>query len=162
MKNPKGPDDYASADTALNPETGAALPAGFAIAGDFFYPMHFSLMLHWPNLGIWIVGVATLMILATLISGVVIHKRIFSEFFTFRPERQSQQRVLDLHNLTGVVALPFHFVFALTGLLIFAGIYLPINETMLHDLHEKQEHRKAAARAAWECCRASAQALRLL
>jgi uncharacterized iron-regulated membrane protein len=34
----------------------------------------------------------------------------------------SQRSALDLHNLTGVVALPFHFFFALTGLIIFAGI----------------------------------------
>ncbi len=144
VKNPKGPDDYASAGAMLHPGTGAFLPEGFAIGSDFFYPMHFSLMLHWPDLGIWIVGVVTLMMLAALVSGVVIHKRIFKEFFTFRPEKQGQRRILDLHNLTGVVALPFHFVFALTGLLIFAGIYLPISETMLHDLHERQEHRKAA------------------
>jgi hypothetical protein len=30
-----------------------------------------------------------------------------------------------------VVALPFHFTFALTGLVIFAGIYLPVGETQL-------------------------------
>lgn len=145
VKNPKGPDDYAAADTTLDPATGAALPGGFAIGGDFFYPLHFGLMLRFGDLGIWIVGVATLMMLATLISGIFIHKKFFTEFFTFRPWKQGQRRVLDLHNLTGVVALPFHFVFCLTGLLIFAGIHLPINETMLHDLHEKQHEREAVA-----------------
>jgi uncharacterized iron-regulated membrane protein len=50
--------------------------------------------------------------------------------------------VLDLHNLTGVVALPFHFLFAFTGLVIFADIYFPVNETQLravHDAHERIE-----------------------
>jgi len=61
----------------------------------------------------------------------VIHRRIFRELFTFRPRKQTQRSVLDLHNLTGVVALPFHFFFALTGLTIFAGMYLPVSETQL-------------------------------
>jgi hypothetical protein len=41
-----------------------------------------------------------------------------------------------------VVALPFHFFFAFTGLVIFAGIYFPITHTQLeplHELHEKME-----------------------
>ncbi|MDP0971842.1 hypothetical protein Q6294_33450, partial [Klebsiella pneumoniae] len=37
---------------------------------------------------------------------------------------------------------PFHFFFAFTGLVIFAGIYFPITHTQLeplHELHEKME-----------------------
>src|SRR5690606_38190307 len=51
----------------------------------------------------------------------------------------------DLHNLTGVVALPFHFMFAFTGLVIFAGIYFPVTHTQLeplHDLHEVMESQE--------------------
>lgn len=144
VKNPKGPDDYASSDAMLDPGTGNVMQDGFALGGDFFYPMHFSLMLRWGDLGIYLVGVATAILLATLVSGVVIHKKIFVEFFTFRAGKQFQRRVLDIHNLTGVLALPFHFVFGLTGLLIFAGIYLPVHETLLHNLHEKQHEREAA------------------
>ena len=53
--------------------------------------------------------------------------------------------MLDLHNLTGVVALPFHFIFALSGLTIFAGIYLPVSETMLKP--QAQSHAMAEAKA---------------
>lgn len=31
--------------------------------------------------------------------------------------------------MTGVLALPFHFFFAFTGLVIFAGIYFPVTHT---------------------------------
>ena len=93
--------------------------------------MHYSLHLDWKDLGYWIVGLAALVMLAALVSGVVIHRKIFREFFTFRPGKHTQRSTLDLHNLTGVVALPFHFFFALSGLTIFAGIYLPVSETML-------------------------------
>src|SRR5690606_18439171 len=51
--------------------------------------------------------------------------------------KQRLRSVLDLHNLTGVVALPFHFFFALTGLLIFAATYyFPVGHTQLHALHD--------------------------
>src|SRR5690606_1731993 len=88
--------------------------------------------------GIYIVGFSALVMLAALVSGVVMHRRLFREFFTFRPDRQRLRSVLDLHNLTGVVALPFHFFFALTGLLIFAATYyFPVGHTQLHGLHDR-------------------------
>ena len=44
-----------------------------------------------------------------------------------------------------MVALPFHFIFALSGLTIFAGIYLPVSETMLKP--QAQAHAQAEAKA---------------
>jgi uncharacterized iron-regulated membrane protein len=79
------------------------------------------------------------------VSGVVMHRKFFREFFTFRPRKAIQRSVLDLHNMTGVLALPFHFFFAFTGLVIFSGIYFPLTETQLkplHDLHEQIEARE--------------------
>ncbi|MCC7483645.1 MAG: PepSY domain-containing protein [Burkholderiales bacterium] len=129
----------------VDPRNGAFLPAGgLKIGTDFFYPMHYSLHAHWKNLGIWIVGLAALAMLAALVSGVVTHRKLFREFFTFRPERRTQRSVLDLHNLTGAVALPFHFFFAFTGLVIFAGTYLPVGETMLKPLAKAHEAAEAA------------------
>ncbi|MBK8162362.1 MAG: PepSY domain-containing protein [Gammaproteobacteria bacterium] len=116
------------------------------IGTDFFYPLHYSLHLHWKDLGYWIIGLAALMMLAALVSGVVIHRRIFRELFTFRPKKQPRRSVLDLHNLTGVVALPFHFFFALTGLIIFAGIYFPVTETMLKPMAQAHQQAEAAAK----------------
>jgi len=131
--------------TTVDPRNGKELPDDqLAIGSDFFYPMHYSLHLHWMNLGYWIVGIAALTMLAALVSGVVMHRKIFRELFTFRPQKRTQRSALDLHNLTGVVALPFHFFFALTGLIIFAGIYLPVGETMLKPLHDADEVIEAA------------------
>src|SRR5690606_22195142 len=72
------------------------------------------------------------------------HRKIFREFFTFRPRKQTQRSALDLHNLTGVVALPFHFMFALSGLIIFAGIYLPVSETVFRSQALAQAQAEAA------------------
>ena len=128
----------------IDPRTGAEIPeTSRKLGSDFFYPMHYSLHLHWRSLGYWIVGLAALVMLAALVSGVVMHRKIFRELFTFRPAKRAQRSALGLHNLTGVVALPFHFMFALSGLVIFAGIYLPVGDTVFRDTAKAFEESEA-------------------
>lgn len=138
VPNAKDPDETIWADATIDPRDGSVLPNDrLKIGSGFFYPMHYGLTLDWKNLGIWIVGFSALVMLAALVSGVVMHRRIFREFFTFRPGKARLRSTLDLHNLTGVVALPFHFFFAFTGLLIFAATYyFPLGHTQLHQLHD--------------------------
>jgi uncharacterized iron-regulated membrane protein len=136
----------------IDPRSGTTLPdEQLKIGSEFFYPLHTKLTLNYdltPNgrdLGNWIVGVAGLVMLVALISGVIVHRKIFREFFTLRPRKNTQRSVLDLHNMTGVLALPFHFFFAFTGLLIYAGTYFPVADTQLaqlHELHETVEERE--------------------
>jgi len=143
----RDPDEQLYALGTIDPRDGSALRDDqLKIGSGFFYPMHYSLTVDWKNLGFWIVGLAAMAMLAALVSGVVMHRRLFRELFTFRPDRARLRSVLDLHNLTGVVALPFHFFFAFTGLLIFASTYyFPVGHTQLHDLHELHEKHEAAA-----------------
>lgn len=140
---PKDPSDdhlHVHGWATIDPRTGEEIPDdALKIGSRWFYPMHYKLNFDWKDLGYWIVGFAALMMLAALVTGVIMHRRIFKEFFTFRREKRIQRRTLDLHNMTGVVALPFHFFFALTGLIIFAGIYLPVSHTMLKPLHDQHE-----------------------
>ena len=136
----------------IDPRNGKVFPDGqLKIGSEFFYPLHHNLTLEYgltPNgrdLGNWIVGFAGLVMLVALVSGVVMHRKVFREFFTFRSTRNTQRSVLDLHNMTGVLALPFHFFFAFTGLLIFAGTYFPVTDTQLaplHELHEKLDEQE--------------------
>lgn len=132
------PDEAIFALGTIDPRDGTALPDDrLRIGSGFFYPMHYSLTLDWKNLGFWIVGFSALVMLAALVSGVVMHRKFFRELFTFRPGKGGLRSVLDLHNLTGVVALPFHFFFAFTGLVIFSATYFfPVGHTQLHDLHD--------------------------
>ena len=145
VPNPKNAhDDHVYVVGTVDPRTGQALPDDrLKLGSQFFYPMHYSLHLHWKDLGTWIVGLAAMVMLAALVSGVVMHRRLFRELFTFRPRKHTQRSALDLHNLTGVVALPFHFMFALSGLIIFAATYFPIGSTLLQPLHDA--HAKAEA-----------------
>lgn len=146
---PKDPDDdhlHVHGWGTVDPRTGEMLSDdALKVGSEWFYPMHFNLHLHWKMLGYWIVGLAALVMLAALVTGVIIHRKLFSEFFTFRPWKHVLRSSLDLHNVTGVVALPFHFFFAFTALVIFASnVYLPVAHTTLEPLHEQHEVQEAA------------------
>lgn len=125
----------------IDPRSGQFLPDDkLKIGSGWFYPMHYQLNWSWLNLGSWLVGLAGFSMLVALVSGVIMHRKIFREFFTFRPWKRTQRSALDLHNLSGVLALPFHFFFALTGLVIFAStVYFPVGHTLLKPLHEQHE-----------------------
>ncbi|MHB9878365.1 PepSY-associated TM helix domain-containing protein [Pacificimonas sp. ICDLI1SI03] len=92
---------------------------------QFFYPYHFTLNIGFANIGLILCAFAGIMMMVLCVSGVIIHRRIFADFFTFRKSKKSQRSVLDLHNLTGVLALPFHFVISLSGVALFSAMYLP-------------------------------------
>jgi len=110
----------------LDPASGKILANPGTLAGtSFVFPFHYSLHLSWLQLGYWLVGLAGMAMLVLLVSGVVIHRKIFTDFFTFRWPRKLPRSSLDLHNLTGVLGLPFHFVITLSGLIIFFAIYFP-------------------------------------
>ena len=60
-----------------------------------------------------LVGLAVTFV--AIISGVITHRRIFADFFTFRT-RRGQRSWLDAHNAVAVLALPFHLMITYTGL----------------------------------------------
>ena len=119
------------ASTSLDPLTGEALKVRETAGGSFFFRFHYTL--HLPrNIGIWIVGLAAMAMLVALISGIVIHKKFFKEFFTFRPGK-GQRTWLDAHNASAVLVLPFHLMITYTGLAIFYLIYMPAAVDALFD-----------------------------
>ncbi len=144
LPNAKDPEDNIFGSRTIDPRNGTSLPDDrLKIGSQFFYPLHYSLHLEWKNIGYWMVGFSSLMMLVALVTGVVMHRKFFREFFTFRPKKAMQRSTLDLHNMTGVLALPFHFFFAFTGLVIFAYIYFPVTHTQLNPLHELHEKIEA-------------------
>lgn len=62
--------------------------------------------------------------LVGLATGLVVHRRIFRDFFTFRPNK-GQRSWLDGHNVVGVATLPFQIFIAFTGLMIFPVLLMP-------------------------------------
>ena len=88
------------------------------------YRMHFELYGLPPKIGRLIVGFATLAMLIVLISGVIIHRRLFKDLFTFQP-KQRMRSWLNLHVITSVLALPFHIVITYSGLMLFMYMLMP-------------------------------------
>ncbi|RLJ36759.1 putative iron-regulated membrane protein [Acidovorax sp. 106] len=113
----------------MNPQTGEAVDIRQSMGGDFFYRFHFELRTaqkgRWTLEGRWVVGVATLLMFIALLTGVVTHRRIFKDFFTFRPTKGGQRAWLDAHNVSGVLVLPFYLMITFSGLMIFHSLYLP-------------------------------------
>ncbi|ABM01613.1 PepSY domain-containing protein [Shewanella amazonensis] len=92
--------------------------------GDFFYRLHFDLHYISALTARYLVGICTMFMLIALITGVVIHKRIFKDFFSFRP-RKGSRSWLDAHNISAVMALPFHLTITYTGLITLMLMYMP-------------------------------------
>ncbi len=112
-------------EAVLDPATGQALTGVRATrGGEFFYRLHFDLH-YMPALWArWIVGFCAVAMLVAIVSGIVTHRRIFKDFFTFRP-RKGQRSWLDAHNVSAVVALPYHLMITYTGLLTLVLMYMP-------------------------------------
>ncbi|EOR06358.1 PepSY-associated TM helix domain-containing protein [Acinetobacter genomosp. 15BJ] len=108
----------------LDAQTGQEIKARETRGGGFLYRFHFELY-GMPRIwGRWIVGIATLFMFVAIISGIITHKKIFKDFFTFRPAK-GQRSWLDGHNATAVFALPFHIMITFSGLLLLMFMFMP-------------------------------------
>lgn len=109
----------------LDPATGKVIDSARETrGGEFLYRLHFDLH-YMPALWArWIVSFCAMFMLAAIISGVITHRRIFQDFFTFR-SRKGQRSWLDAHNATAVLALPFHLMITYTGLVSLLFMLMP-------------------------------------
>lgn len=107
----------------LDPQTGAELQGRDTMGGDFFYRFHFQLQMPYPW-GRWLSTIAAMVMFIGLITGIITHKKIFKDFFTFRPSK-GQRSWLDGHNAVGVLVLPFHLMITYSSLVIFMAMVMP-------------------------------------
>lgn len=86
----------------------------------FLDRLHYSLML--PQ-GLYIVGVMTFFFLVIVFTGIVIQfKNMIRNFFLYRHGKALRYKMNDLHNVVGVISLPYGLMYALTGLMFNLGI----------------------------------------
>ncbi len=107
----------------LDPVSGEAVQARESMGGEFFYRFHFQLQMPHPW-GRWLSTIAAMVMFVALITGIITHKKIFKDFFTFRP-RKGQRSWLDGHNAVGVLVLPFHLMITYSSLVIFMSMVMP-------------------------------------
>jgi uncharacterized iron-regulated membrane protein len=112
-------------NVTLDPSTGLPMAAVRETrGGEFLYRLHFDLHYMPAVWARWIVGFCAMFMLVAILSGIVTHRRIFADFFTFRPKK-GQRSWLDAHNATAVLALPYHLMITYTGLITLMFMYMP-------------------------------------
>ena len=72
----------------------------------------------------YLVGFCAMFMLVAIITGVITHKKIFADFFTFRWGK-GQRSWLDAHAALSVLGLPFHFMITYSGLVMLVLLYMP-------------------------------------
>lgn len=112
----------------LDPQTGEAVESEKVRAtggGHLLYRMHYQLHYISYDVAIRLVGVCTMLMFMAILTGVITHKKIFKDFFTFRPAK-GQRSWLDAHNIISVMALPFFVMITYSGLIFFMFNYMPL------------------------------------
>ncbi|MFT3805179.1 MAG: PepSY-associated TM helix domain-containing protein [Burkholderiaceae bacterium] len=108
----------------FDPRTAQPITSRDTNGGEFFYRFHFNLHYVPVLWGRWIAGFCAMFMLVAIVSGVITHKKIFVDFFTFRWGK-GQRSWLDAHNLLSVFGLPFHFMITYSGLVTLMLMYMP-------------------------------------
>ncbi len=109
-----------------HPESGAALPERGAGLSHWLVDFHRNLMLP-RTWGRALVGLAGILLFLSLVSGLVIHRKMLTELFQWRLDRSVRLKWQDSHKALGLWGLPFHAVIALTGAWLgFVVLLLPL------------------------------------
>lgn len=110
----------------LDSASGTAVVPRETRGGDLFHRLHYRFEFSQPvQRAWWISGAATMFMLVAMITGVIVHRRIFRDLFTFRPQASRQRSWLDAHLLLGVLLLPFHLAIAYSGLVPIMSTVMP-------------------------------------
>ncbi len=102
-----------------NASTGELLPERGAGLSEWILDFHRDLM--WPEalggrqVGRALVGVAGIILMLAIVTGIVIHTKLTQELFTLRFFRSVRLKWQDAHKVLGLWGLPFHAAIAVTG-----------------------------------------------
>ena len=80
---------------------------------DWLLELHFTFLLH--DAGPVITSLFALVLMALGVTGIVIYRKFWKQFFTLRWNKRLVVYFSDLHKMTGIVASPILIVLAFTG-----------------------------------------------
>lgn len=106
---------------------------------DLVNELHFTLGLPY-GVGLYLMGLVSVLYGLALISGVIIHlPKLVKDLMALRAGRNLKRFWQDAHNVIGVMSLPFHAMFAFTGVfltisvLFFAAYNVLVLDNRLND-----------------------------
>jgi len=144
----------------FDPATGHKVAARDTGGGEFFYRFHFQfhyMPVLWAR---WLAGFCAMFMLVAIVSGVITHKKIFIDFFTFRWGK-GQRSWLDAHNALSVFGLPFHAMITYTGLVTLMSLYMPWGEQAAFKTPAERQQLRAETSAFVQPGKPSGQAAAL-
>ncbi|MBV1934231.1 MAG: PepSY domain-containing protein, partial [Parvibaculaceae bacterium] len=81
--------------------------------------------------GRFIVGLSGVLLLVSIVSGILLHRKMLKEMFTWRLHRSIRLKWQDSHKILGVWSLPFQLMIAFTGAWLgMVALLLPLNATI--------------------------------
>lgn len=118
----------------LNPTTGEPIDnsARATGGGQLLYKMHYNLVYMPLTTANILIMICSVIMFAGMITGIIAHKKIFIDFFTFRTGK-GQRSWLDGHNMLSVGSLPFHLIVTYSGLLFFVYQFMPAVPHLIYD-----------------------------
>ena len=124
----------------LDAASGEAIEARDTGGGQRLYRMHWRLQYLPDSVVGWLISIATLFMFVAMVTGVVVHKKIFKDFFTFRPGK-GQRSWLDAHNAVSVLSLPFQLMITYSGLIFMMFTCMPLFVTAFYGGSEDARQR---------------------
>ncbi|MBT3133763.1 PepSY domain-containing protein [Alteromonas sp. ALT199] len=108
--------------------------------GLFFRNFHYTLQLRGYG-GRYIAGIAAMAMLLAIFTGIYTHRRFFKDFFTLRPQKLKKWTT-DFHALAGILTIPFCIMICLSGIFIYAIMYLPYTANANFERGERGVNRQ--------------------
>lgn len=110
--------------SSIDQTNGEALEHRETAGGQTLYRMHYRLHYLPSGWGFRLTSIFTLAMFLALLTGVVAHRKLFRDFFSFRPQK-GKAAWLDMHNLSSIASLPFQLMITYSGLIFAISTWMP-------------------------------------
>lgn len=128
--------DKSNGRALIDQHNGEELEHRDTAGGQTLYRMHYRLHYLPSGWGFRLTSIFTLAMFIALLTGVVAHRKLFKDFFSFRPQK-GKAAWLDMHNVTSIASLPFQLMITYSGLIFAITTWMPFIGVGAYDFDVK-------------------------